>query len=165
MKNWNFNTKYSFSNKNFSKIYSFFVIETPVENVSKRGITFKQRKIDIIKLNNKIKKISNDLNKNWIEIKKGINILEELKKLNNLDKLDFSREFAIHSNNKNSKTKSFFYTIRCAFAHGRFSYSKYNKEIYYLLENEHNNKIKGRILIKEKTLLAIINYCENVNSK
>lgn len=162
MDQWTFDSKYSFSDKNFSRIYSFFVIETPVENVSKRGITFGQRKIDMKKLNNKIKKISNDLNKKWILLNKGKNIFDELNRLNNLDGLDLSKEFAIHSNNKKTKTKSFFYTIRCAFAHGAFGICKHKKDKYYLLENVHNNKLKGRILIKEKTLLEIIEYCENI---
>ena len=40
---WNFNGNFSFSNNNFARIYRFFVVETPVEGVSQRGISFKQR--------------------------------------------------------------------------------------------------------------------------
>lgn len=38
--NWSFNSKFNLTDKNFARIYRFFVIETPVEGISHRGISF-----------------------------------------------------------------------------------------------------------------------------
>lgn len=160
MENWSFDSSYSFANKNFAKIFSFFVIETPVENISRRGISFEERNLDLKKLINKIKNISNDLKKNWF-ISKASEIESKLNEFGILDYLQFSKEIAIYVDSKSSKVKSFFYIIRCAFAHGSFNICKYNKENYYLFENKYKNRIKGRIIIKESTLLKIVDYCNN----
>ena len=50
-----FNTRYNIKDKDTSKIFTFFVIETPVSNVSYRSITFKERNINMSKLTHDIK--------------------------------------------------------------------------------------------------------------
>ena len=50
-----FNTRYNIKDKNIAKIFTFFVIETPVSNVSYRSVTFKERNINMSKLTHDIK--------------------------------------------------------------------------------------------------------------
>lgn len=58
-------------------------------------------------------------------------------------------------NNQMSQTDAIYYAIRNAFAHGSFSIEK---GIYYL-ENVNKGKVKGRIRLKEETLLKWIELC------
>ncbi len=69
--------------------------------------------------------------------------------------VDLSFEFAIHYiKDKLNKTTALFYLIRCAFAHGCFSLYEEN-ERYFVFENFHNNKSKGRAVLKESTLFKL----------
>lgn len=54
------------------------------------------------------------------------------------------------------KTKTVFYFIRNAFAHGSFSVFNNNGKPVYYLENKYKNKVKGRFRLKESTLLRWI---------
>lgn len=161
MYKWEVNSKYSFGTKNFARIYKFFVIETPLKDVSQRGISFEERSIDKSELLNMIKNIAPSLKKNWkVEIQKKIE--DMLEKYNILNDVAIPFEVAIHTQKKELiKAEALFYSIRCAFAHGSFNIYIYKKQKYYFLENKESKKLKGRIILKEKTLLKIIDYCEN----
>lgn len=43
--------------------------------------------------------------------------------------------------------------IRCALAHGSFSQRTCNGETYYSFENSYGEKLKGRAVLRESTLL------------
>lgn len=161
MYKWEINSKYSFGTKNFARIYRFFVIETPLKQVSQRGISFEERNIDTNELRNMIKNIAPSLKKNWkVEIQKKIK--DMLEEYNILNEVAIPFEVAIHTKKTNYvKAEALFYSIRCALAHGGFNIYLYKKEKYYFLENREDKDLKGRIILKEKTLLKIIDYCEN----
>ena len=65
-------------------------------------------------------------------------------------------EIAIHTTRNDSNTVGLFYAIRCSFAHGAFAIHKCKGEKYYFLENKDKGIFKGRIVIKESSLLSII---------
>lgn len=160
---WDFKSSYSFSNKNFSKIYDFFVIKSPIDGVSVRGISFKNRNINLIELCAYIKRESKSLKEKWEMVTKK-QIVDKLNEYNIYSGIENMDEIAIHTKNTKynlEKTESFFYCIRCSFAHGSFSIHRYKKEKYYILENKDYNEIKGRIIIKENTLLKIVDYCNS----
>lgn len=168
-KEWIFNESYSFADENFSKIYRFFVIELPVENTSVRSKFFEDYGLSSKKITQILKKNIASLEKNWKivsskDAKKVENItqkIEDLCKKNGiLDTVSERKEIFIHTNMKNNKTKSLFYSIRCGFAHGSFNKVNFFGEQFYFFENRYRNKIRGRIVVKEKTLLKIIEIIE-----
>lgn len=152
---WTFNSKYKFGNKNFAEIYTFYVIETPVPGVSARGKTFKARLCNMNKLNSALKSATPFLKTNWDV--KAVKDIEACCKTHKIaTSVSFVEECAIHTiNGKHctGNTDSLFYTIRCAFAHGSFSIHTHNGDTFYLLENRDGSKLKGRLVVKEETLL------------
>lgn len=158
---WSFNSKYSFSDKKFAGIYDFYVLRTPVSNVSKRGVSFKDRSIDVGALVRNLKKGSLFLEDNWHQIK--VSEVEDACSENGiLENVKEIKEIAIHTASRENKTASLFYAIRCAFAHGSFSIHTYNKEKYYFIENRDGNKLKARLILKEETLLGWANLVERM---
>ena len=156
--------------KNLIDIFDFYVIKTPVQNVSFRGISFKDRgikKSDIVL--NKIKNISPTLYSNFYWLEKTNDDIEEMCRMNGIfDHLDSPNEYVVYRKNNNLfKTESFFYCIRCALAHGSFCIHEFNGEKYYFLENlfkekgKKNMTLNARMVIKESTLLRIIDLCND----
>lgn len=82
-----------------------------------------------------------------------------------LDKVVFDDELAIHIKNKDSKSESLFYAIRCAFAHGLFNINSKNGEHYYILENRDREKLKARLILREETLLQWIKVVDRLSIK
>lgn len=157
---WNFNDDFSFSNKEFARIYRAFVVETPVENVSHRGITFKQRSWNLNSLNAALKRSTTFLKNKWFvyTVKEAEN---QMRSHGIFDYVKMPTEIAIHTSRNDSKTVGLFYSIRCAFAHGAFSIHTCNGERYYFLENKDKGIYKGRIVIKESSLISIIDTLES----
>ena len=168
MVSWVFNGKYSFEDKNFAKIYSFYVLETPVSGVSVRGTTFKKRGINMNSLNAEMKRATPFLKRHWFD-KNRKDILLCCKENNIYDKVSMGQEIAIHTVNSthcSGKTDSLFYAIRCAFAHGSFAIHNYKgkdqeSKKYYILENRDHEMIKARLVVKEESLLRWIEIVES----
>lgn len=166
---WICDSAYSFSDKFFCKIYDFFLIKTPVDGVSVRGISFKKRNFKrTTEVLNKMKKISPSLFSHFVSLDENENIEEALKMNGIFNHLDIPFEYAIYKKlNGLGKTESFFYCIRCALAHGSFCIHKYQGITYYYFENIYNEKTKknnilnARMIIKENTLLEIIKFCNS----
>lgn len=150
---WTFKNKIII-NERMKKILQFYLFNTPVEGVSVRGNTFKYLGWNKRQLTPLLKKEIDFLSSNWI-ITTVKEIETKLKTLGQLEKVKFE-EMAIHINNKNSNIDSFFYAVRCAIAHGSFSVRKHNGQAFYILENKDKGKLKARIVIKEDTLVHII---------
>lgn len=157
---WNFSSKYDFSNKDFAKIYSFFVIESPVEGNSLRGKTFKDMGWNLTHLCSLLKKEFTMTNNYWFSGNQK-EVENKIKEKNIYTSVKLPIEIIIHTNKNNSKTVGLFHMIRCAFAHGAFSIHKYNKDNYYFFENSYKKRCRGRIVVKEKTLLKWINIVQN----
>ena len=161
---WNFNSKYNFSNRNFAKIYSFFVIESPVEGASVRGKTFKQRNINLRSLHNSIKNKIPSLKESWKTASaKEIDTIVKDNSIYNAVSLPL--EIAIHTERDRSKTVGLYYAIRCAFAHGSFSIHKCSNENFYFFENRHNSRLKARIVLKEQSLIDLITVLDEAKKK
>ena len=168
---WDFKNNINISNRKFLKIYRFYVIETPVRGVSVRGKTFTERNCNLSELVRLLKKQSPFLSSCWYD-KPQKEIEATCKALGIFDVVNFDKEIAIHTINQkiidpesalklhHGKAESLFYAIRCAFAHGAFALHKYKGENYYVLENKDNGKLKGRLIIKENTLLSWIDLIE-----
>lgn len=169
LNNWICNNEYSFNNKDFCKIFDFYVLKTPVNDVSQRGITFKQRKFrDANEVLNNMKKIVPKLFLIYNCIDKNENLEEQLKMNGIFNHLEHPFEYAIFKrHDKLGKTESFFYYIRCALAHGSFCIHKYENSTFYYLENTYKEKgkhsitLNARMILKEDTLLKIIDLCNS----
>lgn len=150
-----------YSNINFNdelkEIIQFFVIESPVKDVSVRGTSFEERGIRknyVNRLTNKIKERLPEFSENW-----DTDIIDNLEDryagLGVNVEADLSFEFALHYvKEKLNKTTGLYYFIRCSFAHGCFSVYGDNPR-YYMLENLHDGRSKGRAVLKGSTLLTL----------
>ena len=160
---WNFTSKYNFKDENFSKIYKFFVIECPCEDVSVRGKSFKKIGCNMNSLNNALKKGTSFLKIKWKAYKVS-EIEQKIKEEDIYEEVKMPLEIALHTERNNNKTEGLFYSIRCAFAHGAFSIHKFKGEKYYFLENEDKGKLKGRIVVKEQSLLSWIEIVKSFDN-
>lgn len=167
---WIFNEPFSFNDEKFAKIFRFFVIEPPVENTSNRATTIESYGWTSRKITNVLKKNISSLNKNWKTVlardRSNLEKIEQdvtllCRKNEILEEVAERREIFIHTNMKNNKTKSLIYSIRCAFAHGAFNKKNCFGEQFYFFENKDRGKLKGRIVVKEDTLLKIIDIIQN----
>lgn len=155
-----FKSRFNLRDKNLAKIFTFFVIETPVSNVSFRCVSFKERNISMIRLTGSIKHEITDLKHNWIACKKQ-EVESKHEQVNSHLKDNSMSEYAVHTKSRDSKTESLYYAIRCAFAHGSFDIVKRRNNKYYYLENRDKGIIKAKILLKEESLLKLIELVEN----
>ena len=141
---------------NLQKLVQFYVWETPVPDTSVRGVSFSElgwRKGSFNTLHARMRKSSGFPNDKWISTS-AKQMKDRLRELNRLDSFDDSYEFAIHVVKEGlNKTEALFYFIRNSFAHGGFKTSKCKGSIYYVLENRLDGQLKGRAVIREKTLL------------
>ena len=166
---WICNNEYSFNNDIFCKIFDFYVLKTPVNNISQRGIPFKKRNFrDANEVLNSMKKIVPQLFSIYNCLDTNENLEEELKMNGIFNHLDIPREYAIFKkHDKLGKTESFFYCIRCALAHGSFCIHQYDNNTFYYFENiykekgKKNNILNARMILKEDTLLKIIDLCNS----
>lgn len=169
MNNWICNNNYSFDDRNFCKIFDFFVLKTLVENVSYKGVSFKKRNFkDAKEVLNGMKRLFPDLFLCFEYINKNDDIIEKLKMNGIFENIKLPSEFSIFRlHGQLNVTNSFFYYIRCAFAHGSFCIHEFNNIKYYYFENmhrekwKHNPTLNARMIIKENTLLGIIDFCNS----
>ena len=136
---------------NFIKIITFYLFECPVENVSARGYEFSDlgwTNYYLRMLNSMMKDVTKIEDNNWK--------LCNIKDIDyNLKQIDRKKEYIV-CNNGNGKTKSIFYAIRNAFAHGSFEIESNNKEVFYHLRNLDNNTLKADLYLREETLISWI---------
>lgn len=163
-----------FEKKEFWEIIDFFLWQCPVEYVSKRTKNISELNKDIHSVVAILKKEIPVLKSRWKTISstelenflKSQNVFSEIK-----DTVCFAYHTNYIKNESNSKspirtkTKGFFYCIRCAFAHGDFSVRIFNGKTYYQLQNsvvkEGKLVVKGQILLEENMLLKIRDIVTN----
>ena len=145
------------------KIFEFYVINTPCDNVSSRGTDMKKlgwssnKELKIL-YEYMIEKVGLVKDKNIITVSNSGNIG------NSFVKLKLNGEFYknvkdsrfCYINDKGNLMSMLFY-IRCALAHGRFAINESGGRKMYVLENikNYNKKlsVKARFVIDEKILL------------
>lgn len=159
-------------NKNFSKIFQFYVIDTPCYSdknhpqnlISAKGVSFKDYGWDQGYKFNQLKNLMINVNAN-----RKIDLIQCDNKVNSLaDNKYPPDEYCIY-NADQGKINSIFYKIRNALAHGEFSLIKYtqkreNKEneslnIYFL--TNHHKGLKAEMALSEQTLLKWIAIIKN----
>ena len=94
----------------------------------------------------------------WLFPVKLGNFDAKLAEIDRIDGYEAACEFVVYYYNGNeSQPTALFRMIRNSFAHGAFRAGRHQGEIYYALENRYGKKLKGRAVLKEKTLLTWIN--------
>lgn len=154
---WTFKQKISLGNdKNLQRLVQFYVWETPVRDTSAKGIPFSElgwKGGSFNTLQAEMRKSSGFPNDKWIKAS-GRKVEEKLRSVDRFDGYDCSFEFAIHTVKDGfNKTEALFYFVRNALAHGGFKISEYKGERYLVLENRQGSQLKGRAILREKSLL------------
>jgi len=167
---WNVNSTIPYDNKNFQRILDFYLFKCPVtidgkrdkkpikKNVAQRAITFEEKRWT-----------GNHLTA-LLRIMKGNIVFEEVSTSELVEHLCEKTEIDSSQSDPHfemivyypsvGKTKSIFYSIRNAFAHGSFSVVQNNKEWVYYFESRTDKGLRARIRLKEKTLLSWIEQVE-----
>lgn len=149
------------NNKKFIRIISFYLFECPVvikrgnkeEAVSVRGKSFRDFGIEgSHAYKSFLKEMKNRADSKTIEyaaVKTESDILVKEKQWNQIKK-DSNYEFmVIYDAQKIGVVQCVFYCIRNALAHGDFDYSGET----YVFTSRKNGKFRGRIRLREQTLL------------
>lgn len=151
----------------FLKILDFYLFNCPVEKgtkkerISVRGKTFSERKITDKKLRSLFDEIKKTIE--HVEcIKSDGDVEKKVKEIetNNKYKDSLFQLVVFRKNSQLGQTKTIFYTIRNALAHGAFSVKPTKKETVYLFENKYHNEIKAQFRLKESTLIKWIDLVE-----
>ena len=147
---------------NLARLIQFYVLECPVPGVSAKGKQFSDygwsgRSYSTLhKEMRSVGGFPTYRGDDW----KTVTVAQvegALRDINRLDVYDCSFEFAIHTTKSGlNKTEGLFNFIRNSFAHGGFKTSKYEGEVFYVMENRYNGKLRGRGIIRESTLLKWI---------
>lgn len=145
------------------RILNFYVFSCPVE-----GVNIQSKKINeygwntpVLKrsLSGKLKNLITDkhfkIAKNALEFDE---ILQSNKVLNTMGNIC---ESVLLTSDQTNISELLFRTIRNSFAHGAFLIKMNKKELYYILENRNNGKLKARMIVKEETLLKWIDILKN----
>lgn len=146
-------------NPAFTKIVDFYLFNSPVRGInyySAKTITeygWEKNKLSTLK---KLLLMNNDLRTNFFQCSSCDDL--ELTILNNHVYGDqvVHKEIVLFLNNKKSIVESVLYLLRCAFAHRSFCIVRHKSERYYFVANVDNGRIKGRLVLKESTLLKWI---------
>lgn len=158
-------------NSNFSKIIDFYLFQCPVyrkstkQQVSVRGKTFESRKIADKKLRSLLIELKKSVE--YYEcVDKNERIEDKIKTIENSGRyVDKNFQMVVfHEDTDLGKTKTIFYVVRNALAHGAFSVTNIKKEKVYYFENSRNKTVKAQIRIKESTLLYWIDLVEKYTS-
>ena len=155
-----------YSSPNFIKIVDFYLFNCPVENVSKRAKTFKDRGIT----KNRVSQLKRQLESTmpnifFTENGSTVDSLVDGFIHKNKIKIKSYEIVACVKNTDIGETKTIFNSIRNALAHGSFLTHSYNGDIYYSFETEKNSIIKSRIRLKESTLLKWIKAVDSLSKK
>ena len=158
-------TNKEFTNKYFLRIYKFFVLNTPIEDLSSQSITLKDynwknpwKKDENLKHLLKSATNNYDLLFSVNEIK----LFENAVVKSNFTR-DKKREIICSYNNKKTQFLSVFYHIRNGLAHGRFEFTneKVFLEKYIIIEDWYKETRRALMRLKIKTLIKWINIIEN----
>lgn len=165
---WRKGVAFPSNNPNFIRILDFYLLNCPVqiitpkkdgtkkcELVSKRAVTFEEKDWIGGNITTLYTEITRNLTIECVDKDDSVEEtrvhIEEISTLNdkNFDMIIYKKDWRIN------KTKSIFYSIRNALAHGAFSVNNNGGNPVYYFENEQNG-IKAQIRLKESILLKWI---------
>ena len=148
-------------NKEFEEILQFFLYECPVQYkdgrpVSARAITFEMAGVTDTKLTalgRRLKRLPSVKN-HFCEVKNNVDFVTYEKEIKERQKGANHIEFmCCVPNSELGQTRSIFYSLRNALAHGSFSIvTGTNGLNYYYLEAAKSDKLKFRACLSGKTL-------------
>ena len=156
---WTCKSPYNFADENFATIFSFFVIEGPVEDISVRGAT-SERKTNLQGFTSQ--SISTNLKTGYWnpidENKNNSNIEDIIRNNGIISHNEIKYEIVAFKYYKKDMMKQFLYSIRCAFAHGAFCIHEHDNCKFYYFENfDINGKgLIARMVLKEESLIKIV---------
>lgn len=166
-----------FTNREFAKIFNFFVLETPCIRVSARGVSlqtwgWKEKPWDLVKY------LKEPLDKVLFGEERNLRMVGSANAMSDaLAQFDMKEGFynfqtkskAVFVRNSqrgmSSEYMSLFYRVRNALAHGRFAIYRISPDDFiYVLEdgklkkmnNEDSFRVTGRMVIKQSSFLNII---------
>lgn len=165
MNKWIFKQSVQVNEKaSLSKLLGFYLLESPVPNTSNKGKTLKElgwKGSNLLTLQSQLRSTSTLTQDRWIDCYQK-EIEDTLRTIKRFESFDCSFEFAVHTIKSGlNKTEALFYLIRNGFAHGGFRICKFNNEMFYVFETKQKDKLKGRAILKEKTLLKWAKLIKN----
>ncbi len=169
---WKNGNKIPFDNINFQTILRFYLFECPVttesvkkkkkikKHVSARGIPLERQGWSGNALNTLLAAMKRNASSNLkymvVEPSSSVGIIVRNEEAISTQSDPNFELIAFKENSTLGKTKSIFYMIRNAFAHGSFSVVGTSNGTIYYFQSEKDGEIKSQIRLKEKTLLAWI---------
>lgn len=149
-----------YNSLNFQKILDFYLFGCPViirkKKVSQRGETFEKMNVTGTKLTSLLKDMKRNTEYHCVHSEQSVEKIFETINSNSSFSDDYFNLIVFIENMEIGKTKTIFYYIRNAFAHGDFSVECVEGKYIYTLRSQKNGKIKGMFRIKETTLLSWI---------
>ena len=136
-------------------ILKFYLFETPVRGISRRGRDFNELGWNGTAFNTLKAQMlrSSDLtNTRWQRVDSKNDLEDLLREVQLSDSLSFQHECAYYVKGNRCKIEGLFYLIRNAFAHGSFYRQAVNSVPYYIFETRREGNLRGRAILKEKTL-------------
>lgn len=161
--NKTFDNTIRLNNKNFQLILSFYLFECPVDEISYRGMKFKEYGWKGSPSFGKLKKEmliigeNGNLKHNYYPSKKD-ELESNFIKVSNL--LPCEEYCVFLKQTEKTVMQSLFSAIRNVFAHGSFNIGSYEKIRMYYLKNYKGYK-KAEIILKEDTLLEWTKIIKN----
>lgn len=165
--------KIPMTREEFCEILLFYVYKCPVQQkdghkVTPRAKTFEECGVIDVKLTRLLHLMKQKIKHKecFICCKNEKEILLNERKLTQHYDLENHVEFVLYVENKElKKTRSVFYAIRNALAHGTFSVvESKNDEKHYYIQTENRTGIKSRMCLNEKTLLKWIDLTQKMMS-
>lgn len=169
---WRNGNKIPLDNVNFQEILRFYLFECPItteskvkgkkikKHVSARGVTLEKQGWSGKTLNTLLaamkRKASSGLKYIAVEASKDVKaIVKNEESISTQSDVEFEM-IIFKENTTMGKTKSIFYMIRNALAHGSFSVVETDCGRVYYFQSDKDGDVKGQLRLKEKTLLEWI---------
>lgn len=153
---WEFQKKGYPPNCDFMPLLKFYLLETPVRGVSRRGKDFSELGWNGAAFNTlKAQMLSSSelTNNRWQRVDSGDALADLLRDVHLYEGLSMEHECAYYVRGNRYKVEGLFYLIRNAFAHGSFFCRTVRGISYYALETRREGSLRGRAILREATLL------------
>ena len=175
---WRKGVAFPIKNENFLQILNFFLLNCPVVfPKSRRKVSQRAKSLEKIGwtahklltlLANMKSSATKTLKNNYFKSDKAdFNVEETMSKCEQSSSYN-DKHFEVMVfvvNSELGETRTIFYYIRNAFAHGAFSVCEDDKNPVYYLESAKDGKIKGQFRLKETTLLEWIRLSTSTPDK
>lgn len=153
-----------YKSEKFQRILDFYLFKCPVvinkRKVSQKGETFEKMNITGCKLTSLLKEMKKGTEYHCVESNQSVEKIFEYTKKNSCFSDNHCNIIVYIENKEIKKTKTIFYYIRNAFAHGDFSVKNVEGQNIYTFRSSKNGTVKGMFRLKESTLILWINLID-----